>query len=135
MKLVRSIRERLRSSRSDESGFTLVEMVIAIPLTTLILGLVFLSIGVAVNLQKDVTLQSGSSRVANTLSDKLDGSRNCTDLRVAVRDALAEVDPKFVATVGGYTCNYGKVNKLSITVQAAGDTRVYERRDLFVMVL
>lgn len=135
MKFFRSLRDRLKSSHTDESGFTLVEMVVAIPVVTLILGLVFSSIGVAVLLQKDVTLQSGSSRVANTISDKIDRSRNCVDLRVAVRNALSEVDSKFVATVGGYTCNPGKVNKLSLTVQAAGSAKIYESRDLFVTVL
>jgi len=107
-----------RSVSSDESGFTLIEMVIAIPIVLLLLGLVFTSIGVTVGLMGQVTQGAGAARVASSAMDQLSAARNCAELRsVATTLTGSNYNERYLLSVPAFTCTDNAPVTLSFEVK------------------
>lgn len=135
MKLIRSLKARLRSSRAEDSGFTMIELVVAIPLSIILLGTVLSTIGFTIALQRDVSMQIGADRVSTAISDKADYVRNCVDLKVALRDAVAAANPDYTATTSYSGCVDGKPTNVSITVKDSATGKLYDTRNIVVSVI
>lgn len=91
-----SLKKRRRSSQSDESGMTLVEMVIAIPITFLILGLVLATVGVIVGLMGQVTESAGAARAGTSAIEELATARSCAELNmIATNQEATDAEDRF----------------------------------------
>lgn len=134
MKYLRSLRDRLRVARAEENGFTMVELVIAIPVTILLLGTVMVSIGVAVGLQSQVTTKIAASREANNFIDQMNTARNCPELNYIIRTRLENTTSKYIVSLGSYSltssCVNGKPVTVPFTLRTASDNHVYYNRTI-----
>jgi len=111
MKFAQSLRARLRAKRSDDSGFTMVELVIAIPISILILGTVFATIGTAIILQSQVTSRVSASRAGTTFVDQISEARSCPELNYILKNKAADATGQFSYNFGNYAysdCVAGK---------------------------
>lgn len=135
MKFIRSLKARLRSSRTEDSGFTMIELVVAIPLSIILLGTILSTVGFTVALQRDVSMQIGADRVATAISDKADYARNCVDLKVTLRNAVAAANPDYTATTSYSGCADNKSTTVSITVKDSTTGKLYDSRSIIVSVI
>jgi type II secretory pathway pseudopilin PulG len=118
MKSDRSTRRKRSRASEDESGFTLVEMVVAIPVTLLILGLLFTSVGVTVGLMGQVTKGAGSARVASSVMDQLSAARNCTDIRAVTSTLTAtNYNERYAVSIPSFSCTDNSPVTLSFDVK------------------
>lgn len=136
MKSKLKAKRKLKRSSADEAGFTIVEMVVAIPVTFLILGLVFASIGVTVGLMGQVTSGAGAARLASQVQDELSAARNCAQVSsiISKRTTVA-ADDKFLVSFGTYVCVEGKSFPLEISVKQPNDDRTYFSKKLTLMAV
>lgn len=105
------LRRSKRRSSVDESGFTLVEMVVAIPVVLLVLGIVFSSIGVTIGLMAQVTEGAGASRIANNAMDQLSAARNCAEISAVVNTlSAANYDSSYLLSFPSFTSTTCKAN-------------------------
>lgn len=135
MQFVRSLMARLRSRRGDESGFTMIEMVVAIPLSIILLGTILSTIGFTIALQRDVSMQIGADRVATQISDQADYARNCVDLKVTLRNAVAAANSDYDVTTSYSSCTDGKTASVAMTIKDATTNKLYDSRTILVTVL
>ena len=118
--------KRRRASAADESGFTLIEIVVAIPIVFLVLGLVFSSVGVSLGLMGQVTKSAGAARTAIAVVDELDSARSCAEVRSIVnRATAANAHEKYAVSFSEYSCTDRTPFKLELTVKEAESNRVY----------
>ncbi len=116
--------KRRRASAADESGFTLIEIVVAIPIVFLVLGLVFSSVGVSLGLMGQVTKSAGAARTAIAVVDELDSARSCAEIGYIVdRVTAASANEKYAVSFAKYSCT--DPLKLELTVKEAESNRVY----------
>jgi len=126
-----SVRKRRKPTSEDEAGFTVVEMVIAIPIVFLVLGLVLTSVGVTVGLMGDITKSAGASRVASATVDKLGAARNCVEVRSIITSASASTyDSKYQLSFGSYTCSANSSFPLTINVKDKVKSKLYYTKSL-----
>lgn len=119
------LKQRLRHS-SSEDGFTLVEMVIAIPITVLMLGLVFASIGIAVGLMGQVQSSAGASRALNSTMDDLSTAKTCPEIDRMVNQRIStNATQEFEMNFSSYSCLKGKSFPLTIDVKEKGTGKLY----------
>lgn len=139
MKHFRSMRDRLRASRSEEGGFTMVELIVAIPLTILLLGTVMSTIGVAVGLQSQVTTKVTASREANSFIDQMNTARNCPELNSIIKARLADTTNKYTVTLGSYntasSCVNGKPVTFPFVLKTASDNHIYYSRTITLVAM
>ena len=118
--------KRRRASAADESGFTLIEIVIAIPIVFLVLGLVLSSVGVTLGLMGQVTKSAGAARTATAVVDELDSARSCAEIRYIVnRATAANADEKYAVSFSEYSCAPRVPFRLDLEVKEAAGSRVY----------
>jgi len=133
MKFSRYLKDRLKASRSEESGFTMIELVVSIPITILIFGTVFATIGTAILLQTQVTEQVVASRTGRDLVDQLSATRNCTELNSLLAAKAADTSTDFAVSFGNYTyssCVNGKTVIVPVILKGRDDNRVYYNQTL-----
>lgn len=124
--------KRRRASAAEESGFTLIEIVVAIPIVFLVLGLVLSSVGVTLGLMGQVTKSAGAARIATAVVDELDSARSCAEVRYIVnRATAANADEKYAVSFSGYSsCTDRTPFELELTVKEAESNRVYFSRTM-----
>ena len=123
MKSKLSTLQRRWRSRGEE-GFTLIEMVVAIPIAFLILGLVVASAGVTVSLMGQVTNSAGAAKAATVAMDQLSEARNCAEVKyIADRQSVPAADSKFKLNFT-YTCSKGTSFPLTVDVKENGGDKV-----------
>lgn len=127
MKKRLAARSNSRRASSDDSGFTMVEMVVAIPIVLLVLGLVFTSIGVTAGLMGQVTKGAGSARVGSSLTDQLSAARNCAEAGTVITAASASTySEKFaVSFPTPYSCVDGKPWSISFEIKDKAKGKSY----------
>lgn len=126
--------KRRRASAAEESGFTLIEIVVAIPIVFLVLGLVLSSVGVTLGLMGQVTKSAGAARTATAVVDELDSARSCAEVHSIVnRATAANADEKYAVSFSGYkynSCTDRTPFELELTVKEAESNRVYFSRTM-----
>ncbi len=126
MKSIRGrLKQRLQRS-SSEDGFTLVEMVIAIPISILMLGLVFSTIGVAVGLLGQVQATAAASRVVNSTMDQLANPRTCAEIdRIVAQRKAANATEAYEMSFSSYSCEKSKRFPVIIEVKDKETGKLY----------
>lgn len=123
--------KRRRASAADEAGFTLIEIVIAIPIVFLVLGLVLSSVGVTLGLMGQVTKSAGAARTATAVVDELDSARSCAEIGYIVnRATAANADEKYAVSFAEYSCTDRIPFELELTVKEAESNRVYFSKNM-----
>lgn len=118
--------KRRKAATADESGFTLIEIVIAIPIVFLVLGLVLSSAGVTLGLMAQVTKSSGAARTATAIVDELDSARSCAEVSYIIGShSTVAPEAKYAVDFGQYTCQERLPFTLKIDVRESEGTRVY----------
>lgn len=138
MKFVRSLRDRLKSSRSEESGFTMLELVVSIPITILIFGTVFATIGSAILLQAQVTNQVVASREADNFVDSISAARNCPELNYLLTTKANDTSGQFAFSFGSYaysSCVNGKPVKVPVLMKSRTDGKTYYNQTLNLVAM
>jgi len=106
MKAHSSARKMRKLTSEDEAGFTMIEMVIAIPIVFLVLGMVFSSVGVTIGLMGEVTKGAGASRVASATVDRIAAARNCAEVKTIVTTVTASnYDSNYQLSFPGFLTN------------------------------
>lgn len=130
-----SRRKARASAASDESGMTMVEMVIAIPIVFLILGLVFSTIGVTIGLMGQVTESAAAARSATSAMDQLSEARNCAEVAAIVSSKqIPEADSKTVLSFD-YECSEIGQFPMSIEVRNVETDKLYYSKALTLAVM
>ena len=118
--------KRRRALAADESGFTIIEIVIAIPIVFLVLGLVLSSVGVTLGLMGQVTKSAGAARTATAVVDELDSARSCAEIKYIINQAkAADPDSNYTVSFSEYSCTPRVPFPLKLDVREADGTRVY----------
>lgn len=118
--------KRRRASAADESGFTLIEIVIAIPIVFLVLGLVLSSVGVTLGLMGQVTKSAGAAHAAVSVVDELDSARSCGEIRSIIdRAKVTAPDDSYAVSFSEYSCAPRVPFRLDLEVKEAAGSRVY----------
>lgn len=110
------LRQRLQSR--DEAGFTLIEMVIAIPLTMLYLGVILTTIGVTNSLLAQINASAGAVRVASSAVDELSESASCAELSMAMGQIASNNADRFAVEFGEFSCERGTSFPVELTISS-----------------
>lgn len=110
------LRRRLQSR--DEAGFTLIEMVIAIPLTMLYLGVILTTVGVTNALLAQINASAGAVRVASSTVDELSQSNSCAELSMAMAQIASDNADKFSVVFGDFSCERGTSFSVELTISS-----------------
>lgn len=129
-----SARRKRKLNSADESGFTMIEMVVAIPIVFLILGLVFTSVGITVSLMGQVSKNAGAAKVANTAVDRLSAARNCAEVQSVVNAMKSTTyNDDYIFSLSG-TCTESTYFPLSLELKSIEDNRVYYSKTMTLAV-
>jgi len=138
MKFSRYLRDRLKASRSEESGFSMLELVVSIPITILIFGTVFATIGSAILLQTQVTNQVVASQEANNFVDSVSAARNCPELNAILTAKANDTSGQFIFSFGSYaysSCVNGKPVKVPVLMKGSSDGKIYYNQNLNLVAM
>lgn len=118
-------RKRRAASAASEGGFTMVEMVIAIPVVFLVLGLVLSSVGITIGLMGQVASSAGAARVANSVMDELNSVRSCPELsRVLSELTASSGNENFAVSFSGYSCSEEMGFPLTVEVREVDSAKL-----------
>lgn len=121
------LRQKLKSR--DEAGFTLIEMVIAIPLSMIYLVFILTTIGVTSSLLAQINSSIGAARVASSAIDELSQSNSCAELSLAMAKIVSDNDDKFEVTFSEFNCIRGTSFPVELNISSnSGGTTHYSNK-------
>lgn len=129
-----SRRQRFKNLSEDESGSTLVETVVSIPLIALLFGLILASVGVSIVLMGQVTAGAGAARTASHVMDELSTANNCVEVDAITADYSDPSNRKYITNFDSYTCVDGESFPIALEVEKSEGSRVFYSKTLTIMV-
>lgn len=119
-----SVRQRFKKLSKDQSGSTLIETVISIPIVFLIFGMVLATTAVTIALMGQVTAGAGSARIANQAMDDLSKAQNCVEIDALTADYSTPEDNDYTTAFSNYDCIPGESFPINIEVKKANASKV-----------
>lgn len=119
-----SVRQRFKNLSKDQSGSTLVETVMSIPIVFLIFGMVLATTAVAIGLMSQVSSGAGAARVASQAMDDLSKAQNCVEVNALTADYDNPEDSDYSTTFSSYSCLPGESFPLTLEVKKKDGSKV-----------